>query len=140
MTKDQLWQQWDQEGLAAAKAFVLSERSNSQTREWTHEWIFREETAIQSKKDDEQRELSLKSLHVIEYSADATRLSAKATQDAAAATMEAAEHARRSARWTAWAAVIATLGIALNLAQSLGWLDWAKHITPPPTAVPRSAR
>ncbi|MBB1630256.1 hypothetical protein [Cupriavidus sp. UME77] len=40
-----------------------------------------------------------------------------------------AEASRRSAKWAMVAAGVTAFGIVVSAAQSLGWLEWAKHIT-----------
>lgn len=55
--------------------------------------------------------------------------SARASSDAAQLSRQSAEASRRSAFWTMIAAIVSALGVALNAANTLGWLDWAKHIS-----------
>jgi hypothetical protein len=55
--------------------------------------------------------------------------SVRASNDAAQVSRQSAEASRRSAFWTMIAAIVSALGVALNAANALGWLDWAKHIS-----------
>ena len=54
--------------------------------------------------------------------------SVRASNDAAQVSRQSAEASRRSAFWMI-AAIVSALGVALNAANALGWLDWAKHIS-----------
>jgi hypothetical protein len=38
-----------------------------------------------------------------------------------------AEALRRFAFWTMIAAIVSAPGVTMNAADTLGWLDWAKH-------------
>jgi hypothetical protein len=53
--------------------------------------------------------------------------SAAAAHDAARDARDSAQAARRSAFWTMIAALAATVGVLVNAAIALGWLDWLKR-------------
>jgi hypothetical protein len=55
--------------------------------------------------------------------------SVRSAKDAAQIARESARASQRSALWTMVAAIVTVVGVALNALSSLGWLDWAKHIT-----------
>ncbi len=129
MTKNDLWKQWEMDGVPAARAHLESERSSPESRDWAREWMYRKFDAQQAAKSDEQRELSFRSLNASEHSSEAARLSAMASHAAAQASERSADVARRSAFWTMIAALAALFGILLNAAINLGWMEWARHIS-----------
>ena len=129
MTKDELWKQWDEAGTPAARAHIESAGSTPESRDWTREWLYHELETRQAARDDEQRELSFRSLAASEHSSEAARQSAQESHSAARASQQSASIARRSAFWTMIAALASLLGVLTNAAISLGWLDWAKHVS-----------
>ncbi|TCK43347.1 hypothetical protein B0G84_1677 [Paraburkholderia sp. BL8N3] len=56
--------------------------------------------------------------------------SVAAANDAAQIARASAEASRRSAFWTMIAALAATLGVLVNAAIALGWLDWLRRAAP----------
>jgi hypothetical protein len=128
VTKDDLWKQWDEAGSPAARAHIESDASSPESRDWAREWMYRKTDAEQAAKNDEQRELSFRSLRASEQSSEAAHLSARESRAAAQASEHSATVARKSAFWTMIAALASLLGILVNAALGLGWLDWAKHI------------
>lgn len=121
MTKDELWKQWDTEGTPAARAHIESDRSSPESRDWTREWMYRKQETQQATADDERRQLSYRALAASEHSTQEAR-------EAAMASRQSADVARRSAFWTMVAAFVSLLGILVNAAINLGWLDWARHV------------
>jgi hypothetical protein len=121
VTKDELWKQWDTEGTPAARAHIVSDRSSPESRDWTREWMYRKQETQQAAADDERRQLSYRALAASEQSSHEAR-------DAALASQRSADVARRSAFWTMVAALVSLLGILVNAAVNLGWLDWARHV------------
>jgi hypothetical protein len=130
VTKDDLWKQWDAEGAPAARAHIESAAASPESRDWAREWMYRKIEAQQQAKDSEQRELSFRSLSASEHSSEAARESARASHSAAEASQRSATVARWSAFWTMIAALASLLGVVVNAALNLGWLDWAKHVAP----------
>ncbi len=65
----------------------------------------------------------------LERMADAAERAAKDSADTARISLEAAVAAKRSARWTMFAAIASAIGIVINALLVLGWLDWAKNIS-----------
>jgi hypothetical protein len=128
VTKDELWKQWDAQGRHAARAHIESDQSSAESRDWAREWLYRHADVEQAAQNDQQRELSFRSLRASEQSSEAAQLSARASHAAAQASERSATVARRSAFWTMIAALASLLGVLVNAALGLGWLDWAKHI------------
>jgi hypothetical protein len=77
---------------------------------------------------DGERGFALKSLARMESSAQIAHAAASASRDAATAAQTSARAARRSSFWTMIAAIASALGVVVNAALNLGWLDWARHL------------
>jgi hypothetical protein len=75
-------------------------------------WLNRKEAVRQ----DEQRQAMFASV--------------RASSEAAQVSSESAQASRRSAFWTMIAAIAAALGVLLNTAINLGWMEWARHVGP----------
>jgi hypothetical protein len=128
VTKDDMWKQWDTEGAPAVRAHIESVSASPESRDWAREWMYRKADLQQQAQDSEQRELSFRSITASEHSSEAAKQSALASHSAAEASRRSADVARRSAFWTMIAALASLLGILVNAALNLGWLDWAKHV------------
>jgi hypothetical protein len=77
---------------------------------------------------DDERGFALKSLARMEASSHIAQAAANASRDAATAAHTSARAARRSAFWTMIAALASALGVVVNAALNLGWLEWARHL------------
>jgi hypothetical protein len=77
---------------------------------------------------NEERGFAMKSLARMEASSHIAQAAANASRDAATAAHRSARAARRSAFWTMIAALAALLGVVVNAALNLGWLEWARHV------------
>ncbi|HEY2023851.1 hypothetical protein [Paraburkholderia sp.] len=77
---------------------------------------------------DDERGFALKSLARMEASSHIAQAAANASRDAAAGAHTSARAARRSAFWTMIAALASALGVVVNAALNLGWLEWARHM------------
>jgi|GEM_PF-896914 len=85
------------------------------------------QTTEQTTTRDGERGFALKSLARMEASSHIAQAAANASRDAATAAHRSARAARRSAFWTMIAALAALLGVLVNAALNLGWLEWARH-------------
>jgi hypothetical protein len=86
------------------------------------------DTAAPTAMADEERGFALKSLARMEASSHIAQAAASASRDAATAAHRSARAARRSSFWTMIAALASALGVVVNAALNLGWLEWARHI------------
>jgi len=86
------------------------------------------QTATHAAAPNEERGFALKSLARMEASSHIAQAAANASRDAATAAHRSARAARRSAFWTMIAALAALLGLVVNAALNLGWLEWARHV------------
>jgi hypothetical protein len=108
--------------------FFASQNPDHPLTPFCHRYLFEKDLDARTAAHDEQRGFALKSLAQMESSAHIAQAAASASRDAASAAQTSASSARRSAFWTMVAAIASALGVVVNAALNLGWLDWARHI------------
>ncbi len=109
---DPFEQRLEARGEAQVKADLDSTNDFGPDTVKARAWLNRKEASRQ----DEQRQAMFASV--------------RASSEAAQVSSESAQAARRSAFWTMIAAIAAALGVLLNAAINLGWMDWARHVGP----------
>ncbi len=108
--------------------FFAGQNPNHPLTPFCHRYLFEKDLEARTAKREEERGFALKSLAQMESSSHVAQAAASASRDAAAAAHTSALAARRSAFWTMIAAIASALGVLVNAALNLGWLDWATHI------------
>jgi hypothetical protein len=117
----------DNGGEPYAKYFAENNPGHPLTP-FCHRYLFEKDLEARTAARDEERGFALKSLAQMESSSHIAQAAASASRDAATAAHTSAQSARRSAFWTMIAAIASALGVVVNAALNLGWLDWARHI------------
>jgi hypothetical protein len=119
----------DNGGAPYARYFATQNPEHPLTP-FCHRYLFEKDLEARTAAHDEDRGFALKSLAQMESSSHLAQAAASASRDAATAAHTSALSARRSAFWTMIAAIASALGVVVNAALNLGWLDWARHVIP----------
>jgi hypothetical protein len=134
MDKDAAYAEIERNGGAAyAKSFAARYPDEPLTP-FFHRYLFERAQRDEAEHDaaaathDDERGFALRSLARMEASSHIAQAAASASRDAATAAHRSARAARRSAFWTMIAALAALLGLVVNAALNLGWLEWARHV------------
>ncbi|MDP9646627.1 MULTISPECIES: hypothetical protein [Paraburkholderia] len=124
MDRQSAYQEIDANGGEAYAKFFAAQNPEAPLTPFCHRYLFEKEQA----RANDERGFALKSLAQMESSSHVAQVAASASRDAANAAHTSATAARRSAFWTMIAAIASALGVAVNAALNLGWLDWARHL------------
>jgi len=122
--KQSAYQEIDANGGEAYARYFAAHRPDAPLTPFCHRYLFEKEEA----RAREERGFALKSLAQMESSSHVAQAAASASREAADAAHTSASAARRSAFWTMIAAIASALGVAVNAALNLGWLEWARHV------------
>ncbi|MCC8404824.1 hypothetical protein LJ655_23620 [Paraburkholderia sp. MMS20-SJTN17] len=119
-------------GGAYAKDFAARHPDDPLTP-FCHRYLFEQAQREEAQHEaaathDDERGFALKSLARMEASSQIAQAAASASRDAATAAHTSARAASRSAFWTMIAALASALGVVVNAALNLGWLEWARHV------------
>jgi hypothetical protein len=118
----------DENGGEAYARFFAAHNPDHPLTPFCHRYLFEKDEEARAARTSEERGFALKSLAQMESSSHVAQIAASASRDAANAAHTSATAARRSAFWTMIAAIAAALGVAVNAALNLGWLEWARHM------------
>ncbi|WP_233849161.1 hypothetical protein [Paraburkholderia sp. HD33-4] len=134
MDKDAAYAEIERNGGAAYAKNFAARYPDEPLTPFCHRYLFEqtqrdeaEHEAAAATRDDE-RGFALRSLARMEASSHIAQAAASASRDAATAAHISSRAARRSAFWTMIAALASALGVVVNAALNLGWLEWARHI------------
>jgi hypothetical protein len=117
----------DNGGEAYARFFAQHNPDHPLTP-FCHRYLFEKSLEANTAQREAEQGFTMKSLAQMASSANIAQVAASASRDAATASQASALVARRSAFWTMIAAIASALGVIINAAINLGWLDWARHI------------
>jgi hypothetical protein len=126
--KQTAYQHIDDNGGEAYARFFAAQHPDDPLTPFCHRYLAEKDAEAKAARTSEERGFALKSLAQMESSARVAQIAASASRDAASAAHTSANAARRSAFWTMIAAIAAALGVAVNAALNLGWLEWARHV------------
>jgi hypothetical protein len=128
--KDSAYQQITDNGGEPYARYFAAQNPDHPLTPFCYRYLFEKDQEARTAKQDEERGFALKSLAQMESSSHIAQAAASASRDAATAAHTSALSARRSAFWTMIAAIASALGVVVNAALNLGWLDWARHVVP----------
>ncbi|SIT39217.1 conserved hypothetical protein [Paraburkholderia ribeironis] len=129
MDKDTAYKEITDNGGEAYARFFAAQNPDDPLTPFCHRYLFEKDLAARTAAHDEERGFAVKSLAQMESSSHIAQAAASASRDAATAAHTSALAARRSAFWTMIAAIASALGVVVNAALNLGWLEWARHLT-----------
>lgn len=128
MDKDTAYKEITDNGGEAYARFFAAQNPDHPLTPFCHRYLFERDQEARAARHDEERGFALKSLAQMESSSHIAQAAASASRDAASAAHTSALIARRSAFWTMIAAIASALGVVVNAALNLGWLEWARHV------------
>ncbi|MBC8749447.1 hypothetical protein OKW43_004692 [Paraburkholderia sp. WC7.3g] len=134
MDKDAAYAEIERNGGAAYAKQFAARNPDEPLTPFCHRYLFEQSQRADAEHDaaaathDDERGFALRSLARMEASSHIAQAAASASRDAAAGAHTSARAARRSAFWTMIAALASALGLVVNAALNLGWLEWARHV------------
>ncbi|CAB3725005.1 hypothetical protein [Paraburkholderia rhynchosiae] len=128
MDKETAYKEIDDNGGESYARFFAAQNPDHPLTPFCHRYLFDRDQEARTARSHEERGFALKSLAQMESSSHVAQIAASASRDAANAAHTSATAARRSAFWTMIAAIASALGVAVNAALNLGWLEWARHL------------
>jgi hypothetical protein len=128
--KESAYQQITDNGGEAYARYFAAQNPDHPLTPFCYRYLFEKDLQARTANHDEERGFALKSLAQMESSSHIAQAAASASRDAATAAHTSAQSARRSAFWTMIAAIASALGVVVNAALNLGWLEWARHVVP----------
>jgi hypothetical protein len=126
--KDSAYKEITDNGGEPYARFFAAQHPEHPLTPFCHRYLFDKDREARTAAHEEERGFALKSLAQMESSSHFAQAAASASREAASAAQTSASSARRSAFWTMIAAIASALGVVVNAALNLGWLDWARHI------------
>lgn len=129
MDKESAYKEIDDNGGEAYARYFAQHNPDHPLTPFCHRYLFEKDQAAKSAPPEGEPSFAMRSLAQMESSSNIAQVAASASRDAATASHASALIARRSAFWTMIAAIASALGVIINAAINLGWLDWARHIT-----------
>jgi hypothetical protein len=128
MDKNSAYREIEENGGEPYALHFAEENPNHPLTPFCRRYLFEKDREARAAKDESDRTFALKSLAEMQSSSNIARVAAASSKQAADASKESAAAARNSAFWTMIAAIASAVGILVNAAINLGWLDWAKHV------------